>query len=129
MSQVFFDFDSATSTQDLLPVANELQCNPNETIVLDAYTDPVGSDAYNVDLAIRRAENVRDRLVELGIDQNRIMLGIFGENGPRHEKHAYDRRVEIRTSDEDVATLEERRQNTAVAVVQPGQEPEQVARP
>lgn len=129
MQRVYFDFDSATPKQDLLMVANQLACNPGETVILDAYTDPVGTEDYNADLALRRARAVRDELVELGIAENRIMLGIFGEQGMPRDRHDLDRRVEIRTSDEPVATLEQRRQATAIAVVGPGESLEEVAIP
>jgi outer membrane protein OmpA-like peptidoglycan-associated protein len=129
LQQVYFDFNSATTNEDLLMVANHLECTPNDTIILDAFTDPVGSDDYNADLAMRRAKAVRDQLVELGIDQDRIMIGVFGERGERRDSHARDRRVEIRTSDEPVATLREKRQGTAVAVVAPGEKLEEVAIP
>lgn len=127
--RVYFDFDSATVKDDLLMVANQLECTPNQTIILDAYADPVGSNDYNARLAMRRAEAVRDHLVELGIDNDRIMLGIFGEQGTRRPTHDQDRRVEIRTSDEPVATLRAKRENTAVAVVEPGEDVEEVALP
>lgn len=125
MDQVYFDFDSANVEGDLLTVANQLECTPKETIILDAYADPVGTNAYNADLAQRRAEAVKEKLVDMGIKGDRIMLGIFGERGERRSTHDQDRRVEIRTSDEPVAALEDRRDGTAVAVVEPGGTPEE----
>jgi outer membrane protein OmpA-like peptidoglycan-associated protein len=127
LSQVFFDFDSDKVDHDLLMVANELECTPNDTIILDAYTDPVGPDAYNVDLALRRAEAVKGKLVGFGIDEDRIMLGIFGEQGAQRDTHEEDRRVEIRTSNESTAALQDRR-SSAVATVAPGESTEQVGK-
>lgn len=123
MDQVYFDFDSSNVKGDLLNVANQLECTPKETIILDAYTDPVGSNTYNAGLAQRRAEAVKEKLVEMGIKGDRIMLGIFGERGERRGTNDQDRRVEIRTSDEPVAALEDRREGTAVAVAAPGETP------
>jgi outer membrane protein OmpA-like peptidoglycan-associated protein len=130
MQVVYFDFDSATPSADLLMVANELECTPDETIILDAHTDPVGTNAYNADLAKRRAEAVRDRLVEYGIDEDRIVLGVFGEEAEERASHQLDRRVEIRTSDEPLTAIVEKRQGTAVAILTAeGEQVEEVARP
>lgn len=130
LHQVFFDFDSATLDSDLLTVADQLKkCAANETIILDAFADPVGPQEYNADLALRRAQAVRARLIANGISSDRIMLVSFGEKGARCPSHAMDRRVEIRASDEPIATITQRRQAVAAAMVlMPGQV-EQVARP
>jgi outer membrane protein OmpA-like peptidoglycan-associated protein len=128
LQQVFFDTDSATPKGDLLMVANWLECTPKETIVLDAYADPRGTDEYNANLARRRAEAVRDRLVSYGIDKDRILLGVFGENG-EHPTYAHARRVEVRSTPEDVAKIVEKRKQEAVAIVRPSGEVEQIARP
>jgi outer membrane protein OmpA-like peptidoglycan-associated protein len=130
LQQVFFDFDSATLDNDLRVVADQLKkCAPSETIILDAFADPVGPQEYNADLALRRAQAVRARLIQEGISGDRIMLVSFGEKGARCPSHAMDRRVEIRTSDEPIATITQKRQAVAAAMVlEPGQV-EQVARP
>jgi outer membrane protein OmpA-like peptidoglycan-associated protein len=128
MQRVYFNFDSASLKSDILDVANNLECTPNDTIILDAYADPVGSQNYNTALAMRRAQAVRDELVDLGISEDRIMLGIFGEKGEHKATHALDRRVEIRTSDEPVATLRDKRDEVAARVIAPGEEVEQVGR-
>lgn len=129
MARVYFDFDSTTPKEDVLTVANYLECTPNETVILDAYADPVGSDSYNADLAMRRAQAVRDDLVELGIDRDRILLGIFGERGEHGDDPALARRVEVRTSDEPIAQIRAKREVSAVAVVAPGENVEQIALP
>lgn len=140
LQNVYFGFDSDTPIGDLLMVANLLECNPDHTIVLDGYADSVGSEAYNADLSQRRAEAVRDQLVEYGIDRDRILLGVFGEAGKEMDSNALERRVEIRTSGQPVAALIESRRANAVAIVspdgqvqegenQPAPEPERTAGP
>jgi outer membrane protein OmpA-like peptidoglycan-associated protein len=120
LSNVYFGFDSAMPMGDLLMVANRLQCHPKETIVLDAYADPVGSNEYNAHLAKKRGEAVRDQFVEYGIDRDRIVIGVFGERGAKGAgANARDRRVEVRASAEPVATITERRQGNAVSVLTP----------
>lgn len=134
LQQVFFAFDSDKPIGDLLMVANMLECTPNETIILDGFADPVGSAAYNADLSKRRAVAVRDQLVEFGISGDRILLGAFGEHGATgNAPNQADRRVDIRSSSEPVATLIEARKANAVAIVAPGgqvqQGGQQTARP
>jgi outer membrane protein OmpA-like peptidoglycan-associated protein len=132
LSNVYFGFDSAMPMGDLLMVANRLQCHPKETIVLDAYADPVGTSEYNAHLAQKRGEAVRDQFVEYGIDRDRIVIGVFGERGAKakaERPNALDRRVEVRSSAEPVATITERRQGNAVAVLTPEGNVPEVATP
>jgi hypothetical protein len=126
IQSVHFAFDSDTPLdEDLLPIANLLACSPNETVILDGYTDPVGSEAYNADLAKRRAMAVRDKLVAHGIDKDRILLGVFGEGGMDKDSNALERRVDVHTSALPVAELIEARKGTAVSIVKPDGEVEQ----
>jgi peptidoglycan-associated lipoprotein len=62
------------------------------------FADPRGSDAYNLDLGISRAESVQEYLAQNGIPQGRIQLATCGEreaNGHDEATWAYDRRVEL----------------------------------
>jgi outer membrane protein OmpA-like peptidoglycan-associated protein len=98
-SEIFFDFDSArldeATADKLAPIVEFAKSNPKAKIVLDANTDPTGASTYNVKLATRRGEVVRDRLVLAGIAQNQIVVGVYGEDGVRRGSHAEDRRVSI----------------------------------
>lgn len=49
------------------------------TVTVEGFADPEGSAAYNRDLAQRRAEAVRDRLVEIGV-QAQIRAVSYGED-------------------------------------------------
>lgn len=114
---VHFEFDSARVNHDLSAVASALNKDKSMTIVLDGYCDPVGTEVYNVKLALRRAEAVRDRLVRLGVNPERIVIGVFGEDAPRLATHAEDRRVAIRTTTETPREIIDDRLNPATAVV------------
>jgi peptidoglycan-associated lipoprotein len=48
-------------------------------VTVEGFTDPAGSTAYNNALAQRRADAVRDRLVELGIRAQLRTVG-YGED-------------------------------------------------
>src|ERR1700720_146864 len=70
-----FSFDSA----DLQPgdilhkLVDLLKRNPKATFTIEGYTDSIGTDEYNRDLSQRRADNMKDYLVQaLGIDPSHI---------------------------------------------------------
>ena len=117
VGSVYFEFDSDDLDRNLLPIANELMCDPQAKVILDAHTDPVGTEDYNAGLAVRRAEAVRDRLVAHGIDSDRIVLGIFGEEGEEFDSNQLARNVTITMSDKSVAEIVDERQDQAVAVL------------
>jgi outer membrane protein OmpA-like peptidoglycan-associated protein len=129
MQNVYFDTDSDVPKGDLLLVANNLECTPNDTIVLDGFADPRGSAEHNADLSKRRAQAVKNKLVAMGIDGDRILIGVFGENGTRNPTLAEDRRVEVRSSDEPVAAITARRSGAVAVIDNSGENVEQVATP
>jgi OmpA-OmpF porin, OOP family len=64
------------------------------------YTDSIGSDAYNEKLSQRRAEAVKQYLVQKGVDPSRIAVRGLGKTNPvatnaTAEGRAENRRVEI----------------------------------
>ena len=46
---------------------------------MNGYTDPVGSETYNLDLGQRRADSVAGLLVDLGMPRDKISVTSFGE--------------------------------------------------
>lgn len=97
--EVKFAFDSAQLSGDAASVLGEVAhqggAHPDQRIVLDAHCDPIGTSAYNVGLAIRRAESVRDRLTASGVPADQIVFAIYGESGARRASYADDRRVTL----------------------------------
>ena len=84
---VGFDFDKtdvkAQYNEDLEKVANLLKTYPKINVELEGYTDSIGTDEYNMDLSMRRAENVKKELVgKYDIDASRISTSGFGESNP-----------------------------------------------
>lgn len=69
--------------------------------MLAGHTDAVGSEAYNADLSLRRAQSVAEYLaVEHGVAPSRLDIEGFGETRllfPDQPEHGRNRRVEIRT--------------------------------
>jgi len=109
LGELKFAFDSAALRADapaaLDKVAAFAFANPGAKIVLDGHTDPIGTSAYNVGLAIRRAEAVRTQLQAKGIPNDQIVLAIYGEDGEHRARYADDRRVTIWSSREPMASL------------------------
>lgn len=109
VSEVFFEFNSAsmpaTLGVDLLPIAAWAKANPSGKIVLDGNADSVGAAAYNIRLSARRAETVRDELVALGVDSERLVIAVYGEDGLRRTTAALDRRVTIWTTYEPLHAI------------------------
>ncbi len=99
----------ASGKTDLLPAArvklNEVadalnKQDPHSKIVVEGHTDSKGTASYNQDLSQRRAEAVRDYLVQRGIDKDRISAQGFGfdrsiADNASAEGRANNRRVEI----------------------------------
>jgi len=112
LGELRFPLDSAALRPEapamLDKVAAFASANPDAKLVLDAHTDASGPAAYNVKLAIRRAEAVRAKLKARGVDDDQIVLAIYGEDG-RHRMHdADDRRVTIWSTREPLASVIDR---------------------
>lgn len=101
---VKFDFDRAEVKQDSMSDIRELadfmkQYGQTSTVV-EGHTDSVGTDAYNQRLSERRANAVRDVLVnQHGLQGNRVRAVGYGESRPvadnaTEEGRAINRRVE-----------------------------------
>jgi peptidoglycan-associated lipoprotein len=84
--RVFFGDGSAdlgSSARTVLAAqARWLKENPDLLIFVEGHADEQGSDSANADLALRRAEAVRARLVESGIDMRRIVVETRGRVDP-----------------------------------------------
>ncbi|PAX57112.1 OmpA family protein [Brunnivagina elsteri] len=94
------DFISGESGKVLDKIAAVLQQYPTIVIELQGHTDARASDAYNKDLAFRRATKARNYLIKKGIAPERMTLRSFGERklktpGRDRVEHAYNRRVEV----------------------------------
>jgi outer membrane protein OmpA-like peptidoglycan-associated protein len=86
LSDVLFEFDKANlkpgAERSLAPLAEFLRENPQRKITIEGYTDNVGSDTYNLELSRRRADSVRDFLIQSGIRGDRISTQGLGEEYP-----------------------------------------------
>jgi outer membrane protein OmpA-like peptidoglycan-associated protein len=99
-----FDFDKADiqpQYRDILNrIAGVLMTLKGYSIYVYGYTDDVGTQDYNLKLSGRRAQTVRDVLVQTGINSGLITAKGFGKSDPRakgdsSQARATNRRVEI----------------------------------
>ena len=98
------DYISPRSAEILDRVAAALKQYPSLIIDLEGHTDPRASDAYNIDLGLRRARSARNYLLSVGIAPERMTIRTFGERNRRTTgdsivDYARDRRVEIQFQD------------------------------
>jgi len=86
----------------MMKLAFIVQTNPDATFVIEGHTDSIGGDEFNLDLSLKRAEAVRNWLVErLRIDASNVKVVGLGKTRPivptdgTAEQQALNRRVEI----------------------------------
>ncbi|TBU97630.1 OmpA family protein [Phytopseudomonas dryadis] len=101
---VKFDFDKAAvkeeSYGDIKNLADFMNQYPQTSTTVEGHTDSVGTDAYNQKLSERRANAVREVLVnQYGVDSQRVNAAGYGESRPvadnaTEEGRAINRRVE-----------------------------------
>lgn len=104
-STVTFDFDSARlrpgAQAELNEAAAMLNLHPEITrIEVAGHTCDLGSASYNQGLSERRAQAVRDYLVNNGVDVNRLSVRGYGEDRPKvantsDANRQQNRRVEL----------------------------------
>ena len=101
---VNFGFDSATLGEGpqvvIEVVAETLLRNPEVEVRVEGHTDATGPAAYHLALSRRRAEAVRDALVEGGVEASRLSVAALGEEQPiasndTAEGRAINRRVQL----------------------------------
>ncbi len=101
---VKFDFDKSVvkpdSQDDIKSLADFMKQYPQTTTTVEGHTDYIGTDAYNQGLSERRANAVREVLVnQHGIEAGRVSSVGYGESRPVADNttdagRAINRRVE-----------------------------------
>ncbi len=105
LENVYFDTDKATlreSSNDALQnLLNALKTNPDMEIEIAGHTDSKADAEYNKKLSQRRAESVKQYLVERGISEDRLKAKGYGESEPiatnkTEQGRQKNRRTEVR---------------------------------
>jgi len=104
ITNINFDFDRVAVREDvrkrLSRVIALLKEIPGIDVQIVGYTDDVGSAEYNLTLSLRRAESVRDYMVNHGIESMRLAVAGRGKTEPlvsnsTPQGRAVNRRVEF----------------------------------
>lgn len=106
---IYFDFDKSmlrsVHKKELERTAIMLKRMPNLMLNIEGHTDQRGGDEYNQKLSERRAQVVKDYLIQRGVENNRLEYQWFGETRPIHNcnevtctpaMHQLNRRTELR---------------------------------
>ena len=102
---VFYLFDqvklTADSLQDIEAIKRHVATFPAPEVIVTGHADRVGSNAYNDELSLRRARQVREFLVSAGITEHQIEVIARGEREPLvptpdNVSESRNRRVEIK---------------------------------
>ncbi|HEU0195900.1 MAG TPA: OmpA family protein [Nevskiaceae bacterium] len=111
LRSINFKFNKATLTEPakgtLDNVASALKQQPDLDVVIEGYTDSTGPAAYNKRLSQRRADSVRNYLVQDGVSGANLTAKGFGEADPvasnaTRAGRTLNRRVQFRVTN-DVA--------------------------
>jgi len=86
VSNVYYDYDKAElrpeSVTSLDSLVNFMKDNPSLSVEIYSFADAKGTDKYNKELSIRRAESVMSYLEQAGIERSRMLTKGFGESMP-----------------------------------------------
>ncbi len=99
-----FDYDKATLKSESMGTLNMIQKimtgDPDVKFEVGGHTDGDGDDAYNLKLSQQRADAVRNQLITMGINGDRLTAKGYGKTKPiddnaTEEGKANNRRVEF----------------------------------
>ena len=101
---ILFDFDKYVVKDKIKPslstLAKALGENKDIHIKIDGYTDFIGTEAYNLELSVKRARAIKDYLTSKGAIEDNISIEGYGEQNPTADNRtetgrARNRRVEF----------------------------------
>ena len=84
LADVFFDFDQYAIRSTAVPVLEKnaallKQTYKDSTVLIGGYCDERGTVEYNLELGKRRAQAVKEYLVDLGVEESRIQIVSYGK--------------------------------------------------
>jgi peptidoglycan-associated lipoprotein len=86
LKSVPFDYDSAKLSDEALAVlkanAEVIKADPAVEVLVAGHCDERGTTAYNLALGQKRAKEVRDYYVSLGVDGGRVATISYGKEQP-----------------------------------------------
>ena len=115
MRGIHFENGKATIKDDSYGILNEVAKvfieNPNYIVEIQGHTDNVGNYQYNLDLSEKRAQAVREYLIEHGVPAERLTAHGYGSDMPittndTKEGRTLNRRVAFKITFEETTYIE-----------------------
>jgi outer membrane protein OmpA-like peptidoglycan-associated protein len=118
LGDILFEFGKAQllpgAMNSIYRLGEFLKKHPERNVLVEGYTDSIGSAEYNLGLSQRRAYSVKDALLRNGIESGRIIAKGYGKNYP------------VAGNDTDAGRQQNRR--VEVVILEEGQDPAQLLR-
>lgn len=91
IKDIYFDFDSYTLRSEDFPGLKDLsvwlKANKRINLIVEGHCDERGSIEYNMALGQKRSEAVREYLLALGVEKNRVKTISYGKETPVTAEH------------------------------------------
>jgi len=109
LGDVLFDTDhsqlKSSGLRNVQKFADMFKEYPKRRVMIEGFTDSIGSDSHNLDLSDQRAASVRTALLDMGVTAERISSRGYGESYPvagntTAAGRQLNRRVELIVSDD-----------------------------
>jgi peptidoglycan-associated lipoprotein len=88
---VYFDYNSSAlshhAKESLTKQAHWLKEHHNPHVVVEGHADERGTEEYNLALGERRAHEVRNFLVRLGVEHSKVEMVSYGKERPAVQGH------------------------------------------
>lgn len=87
LEDIYFDYDRFTIRKDAIPVLQEnaqalVAGLSDKNIVIEGHCDQRGTESYNMVLGERRANAVKEFLVDLGVPSDKLQVMSYGKEKP-----------------------------------------------
>jgi len=104
IENILFAFDRFTTenyNENFKILSEYLKNNPTAIVEIQGHTDSQGGEEYNMNLSIRRANFVKQKLIEKGVKETSLTIKGFGETQPiaintNRQSKKLNRRVEYK---------------------------------
>ena len=87
LADVFFDYDQYAIRAGAVPVLEKnaellKRTYKGSSVLIEGHCDERGTREYNLELGKRRAQAVKEYLVDLGVEESRIQIASYGKEKP-----------------------------------------------
>lgn len=100
---VYFDYNSAAMKADYDPAlrahARYLAANPKARVRIEGNADERGSSEFNRQLGLKRAEMVRNTMIDHGAPKKQVVIKTLGKDHPKLKGHDEESWAENRRAD------------------------------